>query len=100
MQKNSPVLSHDACPLQKLTYILSDAWTILIIRDLLLFPRRFCELEKSLKPISTRTLTLKLNKLIDEEMVQNIDHYYTVTTKGKYCKPIIQAMEKVGGMMY
>ncbi len=90
---------HDVCPLQKLTYILSDAWTILIIRDLLITPKRFCELERSLSGISTRTLTLKLTKLVDEEVAHNIDHYYTLTNKGKHLQPIIRAMEKVGAKM-
>lgn len=89
-------LPKSTCPIQKLTLILSDAWTILIIRDLLVMPKRFCELENSLVGISTRTLTLKLTKLVDEEIVQNIDHYYTLTSKGRHLKHVIIAMEKVG----
>lgn len=84
------------CPIQKLTEILSDGWTILIIRDLLLSPMRFCELEKSLAGISTRTLTLKLSKLTDEDIVVNHEHFYSLTEKGKKLKSIISAMEKVG----
>ena len=90
----------NTCPIQKLTEIISDAWTILIIRDLLSAPKRFCQLESSLSGISTRTLTLKLTKLVDERMVENIDHYYTLTDKGNHLKPIISAMEKVGGSMW
>lgn len=87
---------HTSCPIQKLTEILSDGWTILIIRDLLISPKRFCELEKSLLGISTRTLTLKLAKLTHEEVVENKEHYYTLTQKGKALKSVIKEMEKVG----
>jgi DNA-binding HxlR family transcriptional regulator len=85
-----------SCPIQKLLEVLSDGWTILIIRDLLLSPMRFCELEKSLTGISTRTLTLKLQKLAEEDVVENNDHHYTITEKGKRLKSIIREMEKVG----
>jgi len=87
------------CPIQKLTEILSDGWTILIIRDLLSSPMRFCELEKSLSGISTRTLTLKLTKLTEEHIVEHNEHLYLLTEKGKKLKPIIHAMEKVGEQM-
>lgn len=84
------------CPIQNLIGILSDAWTILILRDLLNSPKRFCELEKSLDGISTRTLTLKLVKLQEENIVSHEDHYYSLTKQGKKLNPIIKEIEKVG----
>jgi DNA-binding HxlR family transcriptional regulator len=96
MIKTLQVHTHDACPLEKLTYILSDAWTILIIRDLLLSPKRFCELEKSLLGISTRTLTIKLHKLVEENVLEHKELYYELTKKGLLLKPVIDEMAKVG----
>jgi DNA-binding HxlR family transcriptional regulator len=84
------------CPIQKLTEILSDAWTVLIVRDLLISPKRFCELEKSLVGISTRTLTLKLQKLVDEEVITHTDLYYSPTKKGKLLASVINEMALVG----
>lgn len=84
------------CPVQKLALLLSDAWTMLIIRDLLLSEKRFCELEKSLEGISTRTLTLKLTKLTEEHIVQKKDNSYSLTKKGLTLREVIHAMEKVG----
>ncbi len=84
------------CPIQKLTEILSDAWTVLIVRDIIAFPKRFCELERSLVGISTRTLTLKLQKLLEEEIIEHTDHYYSITKKGKLLSPVIREMRKVG----
>lgn len=85
------------CPIQKIVRILSDAWTILILHDLLITKKRFCELEKSLVGISTRTLTLKLHKLLEEGLLAHDDeHYYSLTKQGKKLHPIIHEIEKVG----
>jgi DNA-binding HxlR family transcriptional regulator len=94
-EKNTP----GNCPVQKMATLLSDTWTILILRDILVSPMRFCELEKSLTGISTRTLTLKLTKLVEEEILERNDHHYTITKKGKALKSVIDEMEKVGRKM-
>jgi DNA-binding HxlR family transcriptional regulator len=88
--------SRNECPVQKLARIISDPWTILILRDLLISPKRFCELEKSLTGISTRTLTLKLLKLSEEEVISHDSHYYSMTKKGQKLKTILAEIEKVG----
>ena len=82
--KNTLTKEHsaDLCPIQKVAKVLSDAWTVLLIRDLLIIPKRFCELEKSLQGISTRTLTLKLQKLVDEKIIDHQENYYAITKKG------------------
>lgn len=84
------------CPIQRLVVVLSDAWTILIIRNLLPSSKRFCELEKILSGISTRTLTLKLKKLQEENIINHTDHYYSITKQGKKLQPIINEIENVG----
>ena len=84
------------CPIQNLVRVLSDTWTILILRNLLTSQRRFCEIEKSLSGISTRTLTLKLQKLIREGIIGHNEHYYSITKKGEKLRPIIHEIEKVG----
>lgn len=84
------------CPIQKLAIILSDAWTILIIRDIISSPKRFSDLEKSLSGISTRTLTLKLVKLQEEAIIKHNEHLYSITSKGKKLAPVITEIEKVG----
>ena len=94
--ENSKTCSGTICPVQKLAQIFSDEWTILILRDLISAPKRFCELEKSLVGISTRTLTLKLNKLIEEKILAHTEYYYVITKKGEKIRSVIQEMEKVG----
>jgi DNA-binding HxlR family transcriptional regulator len=70
---------------------------MLIIRDLLASPMRFCELERSLAGISTRTLTSKLKRLEAEGIaLKSDDVHYTLTPRGKNLKKVITAMEVWG----
>ncbi|HEV7449364.1 MAG TPA: helix-turn-helix domain-containing protein [Candidatus Paceibacterota bacterium] len=85
------------CPVQKTATLLSDTWTMLIIRDLLEGPRRFCELERSLEGISTRTLTLKLKKLESERLVKKLKNgSYCATPRGKGLRAVELAMRRYG----
>lgn len=86
-------MSKEDCPITKVAKLLSDTWTILIIRSLTEGPKRFCEIESWLDGISTRTLTLKLQKLTAENIItKDADGYYKVTKKGAGLKIIERAM--------
>ncbi len=83
------------CPITKVAQLLSDTWTMLIMHNLADSTMRFCELERTLHPISTRTLTLKLKKLIEDDLVyKNEDGSYSATRKGKGLKLIENAMRR------
>lgn len=87
---------HTNCPVAKTALLLSDTWTMLIIRDLLGGDMRYCEIESSLSGISSRTLALKLKRLEEEKIVKKSDLYYSLTSQGKKLKKIIDAMESWG----
>jgi DNA-binding HxlR family transcriptional regulator len=58
-------------------------------------PKRFCELEKFLDGISTRTLTIKLSKILEDGMIaKKDDGSYSATKKGKGLKLIEDSMRK------
>jgi len=81
------------CPIREVAELLSDTWTMLIMRALTESPKRFCELEKWLLNISTRTLTNKLQALIEKGLVvKREDGYYQPTEKGAGLKIIERAM--------
>ncbi len=91
MEKAAP------CPVQKTAELLSDTWTILILRNLLDSRARFCDLERSLEGISTRTLTNKLRRLEQERLIQKSkDGCYEVTAKGKGLRVVESAMRRYG----
>ncbi len=84
------------CPIEKVVSILSDSWTMLIVRDLIESRLRFSDLATSLSPISTRTLTLKLKQLIEDGIVEKEETYYFLTNKGKNLGNIYKEMSFYG----
>ena len=101
MKKASKTTS-DSCPLSRVTEVLGDHCSFLIIRDLLKGPQRFRDLSLSL-PISTRTLTLKLKKLeacglvIRQSFPEKPPRVeYSLTKEGQGLKPVISAMMHYG----
>ncbi len=83
------------CPITRVAQLLSDTWTMLIMHYLIESPKRFCDLERSLGSISTRTLTLKLQKLVAEELVfKDEEGFYGATARGKGLRLIENAMRK------
>src|ERR1700692_1460491 len=94
-----PELQHSSitCPITKTAALLSDTWTMLIVHSLLEEDRGFCELERDLEGISTRTLTLKLKKLEEEKMIRKSkEGCYELTEKGKGLKVVKRAMRSYG----
>ncbi len=83
------------CPVTKVAALLSDTWTMLILYQLNQGVRRFCELERTLEGISTRTLTIKLKKLVDDGLVEKDgDGFYVTTRRGQGLKLIENAMRR------
>jgi DNA-binding HxlR family transcriptional regulator len=91
------VTTKEFCPVTEVAKLLSDTWTMLIARTLLTGPKRFCEIERALTGISTRTLTLKLKKLETEKVIfKNKDGLYEATEKGRGLKIVDRAMRNYG----
>ena len=85
------------CPVTAMASLLSDTWTMLVVHNLIQkSPLRFCELERALDGISTRTLTLKLKYLEEKKIISKDEKGYKVTKLGLKIKPIINLMAKVG----
>lgn len=85
------------CPITKTASLLSDTWTMLVIHSLMERQKGFCDLERDLSGISTRTLTLKLKKLEEEKLVhKSKESCYQLTEKGKGLKMVEQAMRRYG----
>ena len=84
--------NHNNCPIAKVAVLLSDPWTMLIIRDLLKKEMRFSDLERSLVGISSRTLTSKIKYLENENIILKNNLYYSITKKGIKLKKILKAM--------
>ncbi len=84
------------CPIAQVASLLSDPWTMLIIRDLLKNEMRFSDLERSLEGISTRTLTNKIKHLESENIIEKNNLYYSITKKGAKLEKVLDAMSVYG----
>ncbi len=81
--------------------IIGDKWSLLIIGEIAFVksPSRFNEIMKELKPISSRTLSIKLTKLSDHGIVEKTVEpasppytQYSLTEKGKDLLIALKAM--------
>jgi DNA-binding HxlR family transcriptional regulator len=93
----------ERCPVCETAEIISGKWTLLIIRDLADGRCRFCELERSLKGISPRTLSLRLRALEAEGIIERRTYpevpprvEYRLTPKGEALVPLIDHMRLYG----
>ena len=95
--------SNDSCPVCRTAEIVCGKWTLLVIRDLSEGRSRFCELERSLRGISPRTLSLRLRALEEEGVVERHTYpevpprvEYALTDKGQALLPLIEDMRSYG----
>ena len=93
----------ETCPVCRTAEIVCGKWTLLLVRELAEGRSRFCELERALKGISPRTLSLRLRALEDEGIVERQTYAevpprveYALTTKGQALLPIIDDMRTYG----
>jgi DNA-binding HxlR family transcriptional regulator len=96
-------MSESPCPVGCCAEVISGKWTILVIRDLADSSCRFSELERSLRGISPRTLSLRLRALEDCGVVERHTYpevpprvEYTLTEKGRDLVPLIEQMREYG----
>jgi len=98
-----PIAHGLTCPIAAVAELVGDMWTLLIVRDLAVGPRRFNELASSLEGISTRTLTAKLSRLEKHGIVLRKLYQahppratYELTGKGSELIALIETMRAFG----
>jgi DNA-binding HxlR family transcriptional regulator len=91
------------CPVARTAELIGNNWTPLILRDLALGEMRFSQLERSLAGISPKTLSERLKKLEEAEIVTRCCYAevpprveYALTAKGTALLPVIETMREFG----
>ncbi len=91
------------CPVEDTLRLIGSKWTVLIIRDLLVGVQRFGELERSLTGISPRTLSMRLQYLEQEGIIERTVYAevpprveYQLTELGSSLAPILETMNTWG----
>ncbi len=106
MKINQNNCNNGMCPVEKTLSILGKKYTLLIIRDLLVGTKRFGELQRSIKEISTKTLSERLDELENAKLIKRkayktipVKVEYSLTDTGKTLKPIIEQMRVWGNTL-
>jgi DNA-binding HxlR family transcriptional regulator len=88
------------CPIARSLDFIGERWTILIVRELIRFgPRKFQDFEQGLAGISPNTLSARLKRLEDAEIVERRFYEqhppraeYLLTERGKELQPVLKAL--------
>jgi DNA-binding HxlR family transcriptional regulator len=91
------------CPVATTVQMIGSKWKLLILRNLLVRPWRFNELQKSLEGISQKVLTDSLRSMEEDgivirkvfpEVPPHVE--YSLSETGETMRPILKSMEKWG----
>jgi len=91
------------CPIQFSLDLISNKWSILVLRELFTGDRRTHEFLESLPGISTKTLTIRLRELEEYGLIERRVYAeipprveYSLTAKGRQLQPVMAALHQVG----
>ncbi len=91
------------CPIARTAILIGDRWTPLIVRDLEPGCRRFSELQRSLDGISPKTLSDRLRRLEEAEVISRTCFAevpprveYRLTGKGHALLSVLESMRTFG----
>src|SRR5262249_4773564 len=80
------------CGLASALEILGERWTMLIVRELELGPKRFTDLAQRLPAMGRNLLTERLRQLESDGVITSEARRYTLTPLGKDLRPALEAL--------
>jgi DNA-binding HxlR family transcriptional regulator len=94
-----PKVYGQSCPVAKSLEFLGERWTLLIVRDLLAGPRKFQDLQKSLKGVAPAVLSERLKGLEKHAIISRVFYSehppraeYVLTPRGRELRTIVGAL--------
>lgn len=94
---------HQYCALASALDVLGERWTLLIIRELLVGPRRYGELLSGLPGLGTNLLADRLKSLVELGVLRQVDLKgtgtrlaYGLTEKGEELRPVVLGLARWG----
>ena len=93
----------DACGIARALDVVGDRWALLVIRDLLLGPKRFTDLRAGLPGVSPDVLSQRLRELEDAELLTRrrlappaASQVYELTERGRALEPVLLELGRWG----
>ena len=92
------------CPVARTLDVLGDKWTLVIMRDALVFgARTYADFASQVERIPTNLLAQRLQRLVDLGMLAKVKYQakppryeYVPTPQGKALKPMLREARKFG----
>lgn len=89
---------HQYCGVARALDFIGERWTLLIVRDLLLGPRRYSDLQTGLPGITTNLLAKRLKSMEEDGLIDKVRMppptpavVYQLTPLGEELEPLVQA---------
>jgi DNA-binding HxlR family transcriptional regulator len=93
----------DSCGVARSLDVIGERWALLVVRDLLLGPKRFNDLLGGLPGVSPNVLSQRLRDLVDHGVVYRRDlgaparvHLYELTEWGRKLEPVLLQLGRWG----
>jgi len=89
---------HQFCGVAKALDVVGERWTLLVVRELLLGPRRFGEISEALTGVPPALLTQRLKDLEAAGLVEKAGRRapYALTETGRELEPVVLALGRFG----
>lgn len=91
------------CPTARALNVVGERWTLLIVRDLMLSPRRYTDLRRSLPGMASNLLAIRLSEMEEAGLIakQRVDDpsprdVYALTDRGRELEPLLLALARFG----
>ena len=84
------------CGVAKALDIVGERWTLLIVRNLLLGPQRYSDLQRDLAGITTNVLAQRLQEMQAHGLIEKNAAAYRLTPSGAALEPAIHALGSWG----
>jgi DNA-binding HxlR family transcriptional regulator len=95
----------DACALARALNVVGERWTLLVVRELLLGPKRFVDLRAGLPAISQNVLARRIREMEQAGLVTRIVldppanvPAYQLTTRGLQLRPVLVELSRWGAL--
>jgi DNA-binding HxlR family transcriptional regulator len=97
---------HQMCPVARALDVLGERWTLLVVRELLLGPKRFKELMARLPAMGSNRLSERLKTLVAQGVVERSTlpppgdvAVYELTALGEGLRPIVLGLASWGSQL-
>jgi len=84
------------CALAHALDLIGERWSLLIVRELLVAPRRYGELQNNLRGIGTNLLADRLKEMESNGLVRRDEGLYRLTAHGQRLEPLIGEIVRFG----